>query len=111
LSRTRAGVPPEVYGPALRGGTRFPDSAAALQAALDGEGIALIRSATAWDDLASGRIVRLLDVRCPFHRAVYLVSRKRSISPAWIAFRDWLMEESERAQAEFDAAEMGDAKG
>ncbi len=44
------------------------DSSLLLQAAAEGQGIALIRSSLAYNDLLSGRVVRLFDVSiaCPW---------------------------------------------
>jgi len=100
------GVPESVYGPAVRDGTRFPDSNMALQAAFEGHGVALARSAPVWDDITSGRLVRLFDVTCPYlHPINFLCLQDKADRPAIVAFRDWLLEESRKSQAEFDKAE------
>lgn len=77
---------------------KINNSAAVLQAAMDGSGIALARSVMAHDDLAAGRLVRLLpgirhESRLAYH-VVYPARQHRS--PQLIAFRDWLLEESTR---------------
>lgn len=106
----RAGVPEKVYAPALRAGTRFSDSAMVLQAALEGQGVALARSATVWDDLQARRLTRLFDITCPFHRAMHLICPSdRTEYPAVVAFRDWLLAESAKCQAKFDAVEKRNA--
>ena len=77
-------------------GLRINNSAAVLQAAIDGQGIALARSAMAHDDLAAGRLVRL----CPHITLVsplayYVVHRPECASlPRLAAFRDWLLTEA-----------------
>lgn len=102
----QVGVDRSIYEPALHEGTRFPDSNMALQAAFDGQGIALARSAPVWDDVQSGRLVRLFNVSCPFPLGIYFVCpTERAETPVVIAFREWLMEEAAISQAEFDAAE------
>jgi LysR family transcriptional regulator, glycine cleavage system transcriptional activator len=102
-----AGVGEHLYGPALSAGMRYPDSNMALQAAFEGQGIALTRSAPVWDDLVSGRLVRLFKIRRPFRQKICLVCPKdRAGQPAFIAFREWLQEISKVSQAEFDAAEL-----
>ena len=59
-----------------------------------------------WDDLADGRLLRILALRRPFTHKIYLVSpRNRENSAAVIAFRDWLLQVSAQSQAAFDAAE------
>jgi LysR family glycine cleavage system transcriptional activator len=100
------GVPENIYGPAVRDGTRFPDSNMALQAAFEGQGIALARSAPVWDDLTSGRLVRLFDHTRPFiHPINFACPNEKANRPPIVAFREWLLSESEKSQAEFDAAE------
>ncbi len=87
-----------------RRGPGFNDSAMQVQAAVDGQGVALARSALTLDDLKAGRLV------CPFgpeiksRLAYYLVSppsvrgwRKVKI------FRDWLMARAEADRAEGEA--------
>ena len=105
-----AGVPAEVYRPAITEGPRFPDSNMALQAAYEGQGIALVRSSHVWEDLKQGRFLRLFDICCPFSRAYHLVARpERAERPAVAAFRAWLMDQARQSQAEYDAAECGPA--
>jgi DNA-binding transcriptional LysR family regulator len=48
-----------VTGVDTRRGLRINNSAAALQAAIEGQGVALARSIMARDDIAAGRLVRL----------------------------------------------------
>lgn len=77
-------------------GMRINNSAAVLQAAIDGQGIALARSVMAHDDLAAGRLVRLfpeLSFKSPL--AYYVVYRVECSSlPSLVAFRDWLLDEA-----------------
>ena len=77
-------------------GMRINNSAAVLQAAIDGQGIALARSVMACDDVVSGRLVRLFpDVRCPSALAYYVVHQAGSVArPGVRAFRDWLVDEA-----------------
>ncbi|GLQ87757.1 transcriptional regulator GcvA [Dyella flagellata] len=85
-------------GVATKRGMKINNSAAVLQAAIDGHGIALARSVMARDDLAAGRLVRLfpkVDFASPF--AYYMVYRSEaSTLPRLMAFRDWLLSEAER---------------
>jgi LysR family glycine cleavage system transcriptional activator len=61
-----------------------------LQAALAGQGAALVDKTLAADEIASGRLVRLFDREIPFG-AYWLVARSfRRLSPAAAAFADWL---------------------
>ena len=77
-------------------GQRINNSAAVLQAAVDGQGVALARSVMAHDDLAAGRLVRLFpQVRLESAIAYYMVYRPECIAqPKVAAFRDWLLREA-----------------
>lgn len=76
-------------------GLKINNSAAVLQAAIDSQGIALARSILARDDIAAGRLVRLMpDIRVASQLAYYVVYREGSLSLQRVAaFRDWLFEE------------------
>lgn len=77
-------------------GLQINNSAAVLQAAIEGHGIALARSVMARDDLASGRLVRLFpDISFALDVAYYVVYRPECAGmPRLAAFRDWLMSEA-----------------
>ena len=77
-------------------GLRINNSAAVLQAAIDGQGGARARSVMAHDDLAAGRLVRLFpQVRLESALAYYVVYRPECIAqPKVAAFRDWLLREA-----------------
>ena len=81
-------------------GMQINNSAAVLQAAIDGQGIALARSVMASDDVVAGRLVRLFpDVGYASPLAYHIVYRAESQSlPRLVAFRDWLLSEAHRAQ-------------
>jgi LysR family transcriptional regulator, glycine cleavage system transcriptional activator len=75
-------------------GPTFSDSSHMLQAAIDGQGIALARSSLLGPDLRNGALVRLfaIDLRSP--RSHYLVYPPRLKSaPKVLVFRDWLFAE------------------
>lgn len=76
-------------------GMRINNSAAVLQAAIDGQGIALARSILAHDDLAAGRLVRLFpEIEVPATLAYFVVYRPECSSLARSeAFRRWLFDE------------------
>lgn len=80
---------------------KINNSAAVLQAAIDGQGVALARSVMAQDDLKAGRLVRLfpeVDIASPL--AYYVVYREEcGTLPRLAAFRDWLVAEASTAQA------------
>jgi len=77
-------------------GMRINNSAAVLQAAIEGRGVALARSVMMHDDVAAGRLVRLYpEIRVESALAYYVVYRPECASlPRLAAFRDWLMQES-----------------
>ncbi|MEM7226689.1 MAG: transcriptional regulator GcvA [Pseudomonadota bacterium] len=94
-----AGVPdlPLDHGP------RFPNSNMALQAAIAGQGVALVRSAHVDGGLSAGGLVRLFDVHCPADSAYYLVCPEGAQErPRIVAFRDWIQGEAARSQARYD---------
>lgn len=96
---TAAGVPdlPLELGP------RFPNSNMALQAAIAGQGIALVRSAHVDRGMKEAGLMRLFDVHCPADLAYYLVCREGAQErPRMIAFRDWLLSEADRSQQQYD---------
>jgi len=74
------------------------NSAAVLQAAIDGQGIALARSVMARDDLSSGRLIRLYpQIKVTSNLAYYVVYRPECASlPRLQAFRSWLHSEVNR---------------
>jgi LysR family glycine cleavage system transcriptional activator len=77
-------------------GMKINNSAAVLQAAIEGHGVALARSVMARDDLAAGRLVRLFPkITLPSALAYYVVYRSECANlPRLVAFRDWLLEEA-----------------
>lgn len=77
-------------------GMKINNSAAVLQAVIDGQGIALARSVMARDDLAAGRLIRLFpDISFASPLAYYVVYRSECANlPRLKAFRDWLAGEA-----------------
>lgn len=68
----------------------------ALDAAVDGQGIALARSALAAWDLIAGQLVRPFELALPVPYAYWIVCPKVTAKlPKIVAFRDWLMSEPE----------------
>lgn len=82
-------------------GMRINNSAAVLQAAIEGRGVALARSVMAHDDVASGRLVRLFpDLPCASKLAYFVVYRPECASrPDLVAFREWLLSEASSRRA------------
>jgi len=84
-------------------GPRFPNSNMALQAAIAGQGVALVRSAHVDGDLSAAGLVRLFDVHCPADLAYYLVCPEGAQArPRIAAFRDWIQAEATRSQQQYD---------
>ncbi len=82
-------------------GPRFNDIAMALQAAVEGHGIALVSDVLASDDMAAGRLVRLFDLSVPVTFGYYVVCPPdKAEVPKVKRFCDWLC-------AEADATERG----
>lgn len=77
-------------------GMKINNSAAVLQTAVEGHGIALARGVMARDDIAAGRLIRLFpEVEFTSLLAYYVVYRPECASlPKLKAFRDWLFEEA-----------------
>jgi LysR family glycine cleavage system transcriptional activator len=83
-----------VPGVKLTEGTRFPDTNMALEAAMDGLGIALARTAHVVEELAAGYLVRLFDLPVPSDVAWYLVCPPgHEERPIISAFRRWILDE------------------
>ncbi len=73
-------------------GQRFDLMMNALQAASDGLGVALGRSALVEGDLAAGRLIAPFDISLPIEAAYYVVAPKRTADrPSIKAFREWLI--------------------
>ena len=86
-------------------GTMFPQTSLAVQAAIDHQGIALARSAHVLDDLNAGRLTRLFpEVLSRSSVSYYFVCMPgRETEPQIAAFHEWLLRETQKSQAEFDA--------
>ena len=81
----------ELEGIDLSRGPRFSDSNMMLQAAIDGQGVALGRTAIVADELAEGSLVRPFDIERPADYAYYFVCPGHALDqPRIRAFRDWL---------------------
>jgi DNA-binding transcriptional LysR family regulator len=75
----------------LKQARHFDYAAFALQAAVDGLGVAMARAPFVADDLAAGRLVRPFDLAVPKGKGWYLVYRPtQEGNPALGAFRAWL---------------------
>jgi LysR family glycine cleavage system transcriptional activator len=78
----------------VRRGPRFDNLSDMVAAALDGQGVALVRSALVLDDLRSGRLVRLFATQLPAQFSYYMVwPRHPTNLPLTLIFRDWVVRE------------------
>jgi LysR family transcriptional regulator, glycine cleavage system transcriptional activator len=78
----------------------------AIDAAVDGQGLALARSALAAWDLIGGRLVRPFDLAMPAPYAYWIVcSQATAKLPKIVAFSEWLL-----AEAAEDARQLGRLK-
>ncbi len=78
-------------------GLHFSQTALAVQAAIDGHGVALGDSSLVADDIAAGRLVRpfALSLKTPTQFAYHLITRKDGAErPVVKAFRNWIMAEA-----------------
>ncbi len=83
-----------VEAPGLEAGYRLEHSHLIALAAMAGEGVALGRSALIADALATGRLVRLFDIKLPAMYAYYVCAPDAVWDrPKVRAFRDWMMSE------------------
>ncbi len=79
-------------------GPRFESSVHAVQAAVQGEGVILGRSALVADDLQAGRLIKPFDLSLPADLAYYVVYVTASGDrPKIRVFREWLMDEAQLA--------------
>jgi LysR family glycine cleavage system transcriptional activator len=77
-------------------GPRFNQAALALDAAAEGQGVALTLEPLARADLAAGRLAAPFAVRLQLRPAYYLVCPEGAAEePATAAFRRWLLAEAE----------------
>ena len=76
-------------------GPDFSDSGLALQAAAEGQGVALARSVLAARDLAAGRLIKPFPMAAKSASAYYLVAPEGRLAvPGVRRFRDWLLSEA-----------------
>lgn len=78
----------------LKQGLQINNSAAVLQAAIDGQGVALARSVMAQQDIDAGKLVHLFpNIKCLSALAYYLVYRPESAElKKVVKLKEWLFE-------------------
>lgn len=81
-------------------GPRFSHTHIMLQAAIDGQGVALAQMLFAADDIAEGRLVAPFALRLPTGYAYYVVCLAAAADrPKIRAFREWVIESAQAAFA------------
>ena len=82
----------ERASPRWRDGSILADDALLIRAAIAGQGLAVVRDIYAADELAAGRLIRVLVNTAPTADAYFLVARPdRMAQQRAKAFRDWLL--------------------
>ena len=78
------------------GGMRINDSAAVIQAAIAGNGVALGRTTLVAADIAAGRLVRPFGDALSCDLAYYIIHKpKKGDAPFIFAFTEWLLDEAQ----------------
>jgi LysR family glycine cleavage system transcriptional activator len=81
-------------------GASFSDDQLLVRAAVTGQGLALIREMYAQDDLASGRLMKVLDVSWPAVFAYYAITRLDNEQKLAVRqFMNWLLREASERHA------------
>lgn len=81
--------------PADARGPRYNDALMLQQAAIEGQGIALVRSLLVSDELRAGRLVRLFDIAIPSRYSYYFVCPEgRESEENTLLFLSWLRKEA-----------------
>jgi LysR family transcriptional regulator, glycine cleavage system transcriptional activator len=96
-----AGAPSEgpLHGPILNHASMLID------AAIDGQGIALARTMLTMSDVIAGRLLRLFQAALPLKNTYWIICPKATRSlPKITAFRDWILEEVDTDRRRLAAA-------
>ena len=84
-------------------GLHFPNSSMALQASIDGQGVALARSSHVADDLIAGRLIKLFDIYVQGDSCYNLIIPKENFEkPSVQNFIAWIKDEAIESQELFD---------
>lgn len=83
--------------PEPKRGVLYEDSSNLLQAAISGQGIALVRRSLAMQEVLAGRLTRLFNIDGPSPWTYYFVCTHGSLAtPRVQHFRDWIFDEAAR---------------
>lgn len=75
-----------------RGGVLYEDMAMLIRAAVNGEGVALVRHAVVYDEMCNGALVRLFRTVAPSADSYYLACPPSALERSQVlAFRAWLL--------------------
>lgn len=74
-------------------GLHFGNSVLAIEAAINGQGVALSCELVARDDLKAGRLIQPLSIPCTLEYSYHLIFPKRRVSKKVELFYEWLVEE------------------
>jgi LysR family transcriptional regulator, glycine cleavage system transcriptional activator len=89
-----------IHTPRSKKGPAFSDDHLVVQAAVDGQGLALVRNIYAKDELCRGRLIKALSLSWPTRFAYYLVATPQALEKTAVRrFRDWVQEEARREAA------------
>jgi len=92
----------------LSRGPVLSEASMALDAAVDGQGVALARSALAAWDLIAGRLVRPFELALPLTYAYWIVCPKATANlPKIVTFRDWLLTEAAEDERRLMQSKVG----
>ena len=76
-------------------GISFNNSDQLFQAAIDGQGVALLANVMADPEVAAGRLVQPFSTRLPVHMSYHLVTSPRKATIDKVrAFREWILDQS-----------------
>ncbi|MBP0588812.1 transcriptional regulator GcvA [Paraburkholderia sp. LEh10] len=97
--------------PEPKRGVLYQDSSNLLQAAIDGQGVALTRRSLAMHEIAAGRLIRLFDIDGPSPWQYFFICAPQMLQTARVkAFRDWVFDEVARFRQLFESACTENAK-
>ncbi|PLZ03467.1 XRE family transcriptional regulator [Burkholderia sp. WAC0059] len=97
-----AGLPGQ---PEPRHGVLYHDSSNLLQAAIAGQGIALVRRSLAMPEITAGRLVRLFDIDGPSPYRYYFICPPQLLQTERVqAFRRWVFDEVARFRRLYEEA-------
>ncbi|MDR5770359.1 transcriptional regulator GcvA [Caballeronia sp. LP006] len=83
--------------PEPKRGVLYEDSSNLLQAAIDCQGVALVRRSLAMQEIIAGRLVRLFNVDGPSPWTYFFVCPPAAMQTARVqAFRNWIFDEAEQ---------------